>query len=314
MASVRQKLTRDWIQYLKNNQIAELQSDPKTGRINYKREPTVTDLVTYLGKDYDEDAILDAIQRVKGGDEDQDDTGGELATQGNRDPSTWFNKEMTPGQAQEPNDQIGNNPTRQPRGKKFNTDDAEDAKYSQRGVVPRNGSTDPSTWHNSEVTPGQARDQIGAEMPWRAKPKKYNNDNAQDVEVKDKSPKRLGSTPKGINGPGSNPAPTGPEDQAPKRKPRFKYRYKKGQLKEAIRDWQGDTLSEKEIQEVFKILSEPTAKEKPGNVAVPAAQNNGNTGASSDDMEEQIRKLKRVIRDTMTDQQRAALYRALTDV
>lgn len=308
MASANQKLTKDWIQYLKNNQIVELQSNPKTGRLKYKRQPTVTDLTTYLGKDYDEDAILDAIQQVKGkdaGEEDPTSPEGELTTQGNRDPSTWHQSEVTPG---EPLDGIGNNPTRQTTGKKFNTDDAEDAKYSQRGVVPRTGSRDPSTWHNSEMSPAEYQDQIGAEMPWQEKPKKYNTDNAQDAKVKDKSPRKLGSIPKGIEGTGST-VPSGPEDSTPTRKPRFKYRYKKGQLKEAIRDWQGDTLSEKEIQEIFKILVQPVSKK--GTVS---ADNAEAEAPSQEETEEQVRKLKRVIRDTMTDQQRAALYRALTDV
>ena len=309
MASVVKQLTKDWIQYLKNNQIAGMQSNPKTGRLDYKREPTVTDLVTYLSKDYDEDAILDAIQTAltqpASGEEGE---GGELATQGSRDPSTWHNSEVSPA---DPQDQIGNNPTQAPRDKKYNNDDAEDAKYSQRGVVPRNGSRDPSTWHNSEVTPN-GQDQIGAQMPWRDKPKKYSNDNAQDVEVKNKDPKQIGKAQSALSPPAKGPSPD--PKSPPSRKPRFKYRHKKGHLKEAIRDWQGEELSEKEIQQVFKILAEPETNKTKVQGTQDQVPNTVNTGVPDVNMEEQVRKLKRVIRDTMTAEQRQALYRALTDV
>ncbi len=314
MASANQKLTKGWIQYLKNNQIVGLKSNPRSGRLDYKRQPTVTDLTSYLGKDYDEDAILDAIQQVLGSNGNNDDTetaDNGLATQGSRDPSTWHQSEVTPGT---PLGAIGNNPAqKQSSRKNFNTDDAEDAKYSQRGVVPRNNSTDPSTWHNSEITPN-AQDQIGAQMPWKSKPKKYNTDNAQDAQVKDRLPKKIGTTPSGIPGPSGSDKPISPEDTPPKRKPRFKYRYKKGQLKEAIRDNQGAELSEKEVQSIFKILSTAKPAKEPTSMASTNSSNTTTTNTSQIDLEEQVRKLKRVIRDEMTDQQRSALYRALTDV
>lgn len=295
--SVNQQITKGWIQYLKNNQIAALQSNPKTGRLNYIREPTVTDLVSYLSKDFDEDEILDAVQQAKSASQSTKDNpatsiGGELATQGSRDPSTWHNSEVTPGQ---PWPELGNNPTPQlgNRTKKYNTDDAEDAKYSQRGVVPHTGKRTPSTWHNSEVTPADPYDQIGNDHTAQPKKKKYNTDDADDAEIKDKNSKSL---------------------SGPKRKPKFKYRYKPGQLKEAIRDWQGDPLSEKEIQTIFKILSQPNSKKVPStnvnNPSTPVAS----TGNAPADLEDQIRKIKAVIRDTMSDQQRKSLYRALTDV
>jgi hypothetical protein len=325
MASVRQKLTREWIQYLKNNQIAELQSNPKTGRLSYRREPTVTDLVTFLGKDFDEDEILDAIQLVKGdGTNDEEDTGGELAVQGkrdlstrgdgNRDLSTWHDKEITPIN-RAPG--ISNNPSWDSKDKRFNTDDAEDANYSQRGMRVR--STAPSTWMDKEISPmsphGQigGQDQIGHQARWQTKPKRYNTDNAQDVQVKNKDPKKL-STDQKVLPPGPRRGLPSPQGSTPKRKPRFKYRYKKGQLKEAILDWQGETLGEKEIQVIFKILADPTFKKKSKTSVDSGSETGSNTVRSEADMQDQIRKLKQLIRDTMTDKQREALYRALTDV
>lgn len=313
MASVNKQLIKGWIQYLKNNQIAGMQSNPRTGALDYKRQPTLTDLTTYLRKDYEEDEILDAVQQVLGAEQDSEQ-GGELATQGTRDPSTWHQSEVTPA---DPQDQIGHTPQQAPKKKKFNTDDAEDAKYSQRGVVPfKNGnevrpySNVPSTWHQNEITPGQEQDRIGGQdqishtQQWKARPKKFNTDNAQDADVKQRN---------GIeNDPKALPS---------KRKPRFKYRYKKGQLKEAIRDFQGKNLSEKEIQAIFKVLANKKPAAQPSNASVQnktqRVQADSNSQASYDneqDNQARVRELKRIIRDQMTDQQRAALYRALTDV
>ena len=60
------QLIKDWIQYLKNNQIAAMQSDPKTGQLKYKRPVTSDDLFKFLngiGK-FDEDQIKHAIESV----------------------------------------------------------------------------------------------------------------------------------------------------------------------------------------------------------------------------------------------------------
>ena len=57
------ELTKGWIQYLKSSQIVALQSDPKTGKLNYSRPVTTDDLTKYLqstGK-FEDDAIQKAI-------------------------------------------------------------------------------------------------------------------------------------------------------------------------------------------------------------------------------------------------------------
>ena len=68
MTEMAANLTRDWIQYLKNNQIAALQSDPKSGKLNYKKPVTTSDVVDFLqnGTDYDDEKINQAIDRVVG--------------------------------------------------------------------------------------------------------------------------------------------------------------------------------------------------------------------------------------------------------
>ena len=62
------KIIADWIQYLKNNQIVSMQSDPATGRLNYKRKVYSSDLVNFLQvkTDFDDKTINDAIDTVLG--------------------------------------------------------------------------------------------------------------------------------------------------------------------------------------------------------------------------------------------------------
>ena len=268
MATNQLSLTKGWIQFLKNNQIANSNSDPKTGRINYNRQPTVTDLLNYLGDSFDRKIVMRAIKSVLNANTEDNPEGGEIAPQDSNNTATAntpaTNQNASPAGSQ---------------GKKYNNDDAEDAKYSQRGVTPYNANNKPSTWHNSEVTPSP-QGQIGAETQWRAKPKKYNNDDADDVHDKNSQSK----------------------------------------IKEAIRDAQGSTLSERQIQDIFKILAnpEPIAKDATGGAnngqqQGQASQNNANSAAPQNSVEE-LNKIKRVIRDTMSNSQRLALYRALTDV
>jgi len=42
------ELTKKWIQYLKNNQIVELKSDPNTGKLKYRRSVTAADVKRFL--------------------------------------------------------------------------------------------------------------------------------------------------------------------------------------------------------------------------------------------------------------------------
>lgn len=59
-------LTRDWIQFLKNNQIVALNSDPNTGKLQYKKKVTRDILVDFLEAktDFAEDEINSAIESV----------------------------------------------------------------------------------------------------------------------------------------------------------------------------------------------------------------------------------------------------------
>jgi hypothetical protein len=57
------RLVKDWIQYLKNNQIADMQSDPKTGQLKYRRRPNTEDLFQFLNTNlnFGEEKIMSVI-------------------------------------------------------------------------------------------------------------------------------------------------------------------------------------------------------------------------------------------------------------
>ena len=58
-----QQLIKLWIQHLKNKQIVSQQSDPRTGKLAYKRRPTSTDLINFLTlkTEYSDEQIYNAV-------------------------------------------------------------------------------------------------------------------------------------------------------------------------------------------------------------------------------------------------------------
>lgn len=137
MATNLTGLTKDWIQYLKNNRIVSTQSDPKTGRLNYRKNPSATDLMKFLNlkTDFDESAVRQAIKTVlnskQGQGEEQPKTqelpapqqGGELST------STAQHTEISPGERQSYREPIQAPDT----PKKYSNDDAEDIAFREPG-------------------------------------------------------------------------------------------------------------------------------------------------------------------------------------
>jgi hypothetical protein len=116
------ELTRAWIQYLKNMQMVSLQSDPETGKLNYKKPVTLAVLYQFLelSTDFTKEQIAAAIQSA-------------LAKKVN--PDAGLEK---PGEKEEPTTkQIGNRPAqprlqgpaKQPPKRKFSKDGATDIPY-----------------------------------------------------------------------------------------------------------------------------------------------------------------------------------------
>lgn len=118
------QLVKDWIQYLKNNQIIRLQSD-QTGKLSYKRNPTTSDLLTFLDihTDIDQSTIKKAIQTALS----QRKSSKNL-------PSTWLQNEIRPDPEEPKNgpdarSRTNSRPPESPPSKKYSNDDAEDVEF-----------------------------------------------------------------------------------------------------------------------------------------------------------------------------------------
>jgi len=234
-------LTREWIQFLKNNQIVGMQSDPKSGKLNYKRKPNVQELIRFLDikTDFDEEDVRAAVKTV-------------LKSKGGSDQ--------------------------------------EDPK-ALPGPGPGN---DVSTWSHSETTPADAPDNAHREpLDSPAKAKKYSNDDAEDIDYRDPE-----------QSPGEPPALTH------KRKPRFKYRAGQDpeRLSEDFYDRQGVELEENDVKQIFRILLSP--KPQAAEPAEPEPTDDEKTAKK----QEETRKIKRIIRDSMNAGQRKALWRLLDEM
>jgi len=230
MAIDVKRLTRDWIQYLKNNQIVGMQSDPETGKLNYKRKVTTDDVAKFLEvkTDFDNQAITNAIHMV-------------LAK-----------KAM--GAAPK---KINNNPS------------------------PPAPGTNLSTWHHTEVKPGERQPQ-------------------QPQQAVDIGPTRLSHDKDSISDIDYKEVP----DDDPKKKPRFKRRTN---VNEAFVDDEGYTLSEEEIGEIFNILATGQKSSEPPATNEPARQPDNERKIKD------LNRLKNLIRDRMGNAERKALWRALKD-
>lgn len=64
MAVTKDQLIKQWIQYLKSNQIVELQPDP-AGKLIYRKNPTEEDLFQFLQKTFSDDEIKRAFVNAK---------------------------------------------------------------------------------------------------------------------------------------------------------------------------------------------------------------------------------------------------------
>ena len=163
--------------------------------------------------------------------------------------------------------------------------------------------TDVSTWMHHGMRPGDPKNRLQGEPSEQPKQVggtpnnklNYDPNSVSDIDYRDvpkKDPEAL-------------PAPS------EKRKPRFKLRTKG--INEDFEENQGYTLDENDVEQVFNILAGGEADTAPaadtqGGRAAPEA------GEANQPDPEALNKIKRTIRDTMTDSQRKALWRALNEV
>lgn len=178
---------------------------------------------------------------------------------------------------------------------------------------PKQPGTDLSTWMYYGMRPGEhPTKRVGADdiedapqLTGKETNKlRYDPDSISDIDYRDippEEPKRLG-------------APQKPEE--PKRKPHFRLR----KVKEDIEDNPGDELGEQDVEMIFNMLASGAAsKADSEKKAASAAKTKKDKAAevSPEELqakkEDDMRKMKRLIRDVMTDSQRKSLWRMLKD-
>jgi hypothetical protein len=285
-----QDLTRGWIRYVKNMGIVKSASDPNTGRLTYLRQPNVQDLRTYLKNtgDFNDEAVRNAIVQV-------------LSKKSGATPGEKDNTSAEP-------------------------DDQRAVPNGQKALPGKQPGDNVSTWHHTEVTPGQKQEPSSDVAQTRqSQPKKsrFNTDDAEDVEVKSprQPPPRLqgnGNAPR-LNGPAQPEEPP----QQPQRKPRFKYRNK---IREALYDDDGAEVSEEDVEAIFKLLlsqqvgGSPAKQNEPeqnNQAQSPEGQTQGKQTSVGQNPEERkkfiITKLHQIIENDMIPSQRKALWRALNE-
>ena len=242
MVTNTKELTKEWIAFLKNNQIVAQKSDPKTGKLSYKKNPTVADLERFLNlkTDFDEQVIGTAIRYS---------LDNRPANKAGSSPVT-----STPEPA---------SPEAPKAGGLSQTPDAI-RKREQRAAAKQSSQAGTSAF-------GQMVNQLSG------------TDDEPEDEKKPKLHTKL-KTP-------------GTATQ----KPRVSYRG----LKEDISDIASEELDEPTVEQIFNSLAFHAPDEEPdepdSSTPDPAVQ------------QEEIKKIKRVIRDTMSDAQKKSLWRELTD-
>jgi hypothetical protein len=276
-------LTRNWIQYLKNNQIAALQSDPKSGKINYKRKVTASDVVDFLqnGTDYDDKAINQAIDRVVGsrsGDETSNqeqpaDTN--LPSVQNQQPGNLATNEpqMRPGS---PNSQEPHKPPLAPP--------SAPSKYASTNQ----DATDVEPRYGPRPALGGGRKGLPAP--------------ATDTEEPQQPAKRTGGKVRGQ------------VSQTPNAIRKRQARANRKGLNEDFKDDPGEELSEKEVESIFRYLNKASPSDSEthskvsGNASGTAPQNQVNP---QEVRTQELEKIKTLIVRTLTPEQRKQLWDAL---
>lgn len=245
MATDTKRLTRLWIQYLKNNKIVALKSDPATGRLSYNRPVTSDDVSKFLEteSEFSEEEISNAVHMVlakntinKAGQKlpNNSKPGGDL--------STWHHYGMSPG-------------------------DRPEAEQDPKEIG-----------HTQAAEP---------ESPQKARVK-YDPDSVSDIDYREKD-----------------------DDETPRR-PR---------LNEEITDNTGYELGEDDVEQIFGMLASGKGKEKQQSASRVSTGSKSATPKGTEpelspeqelaEKQEKVRKIKRLIREVMTEAQRSALWRLL---
>lgn len=305
------QLTRSWIQYLKSLKIVDLNSDDN-GKLTYRRPVTVDDVAEFLDvkTEYSLEEIKNAVAIVlakKGIGNQKQKLNQPGPKEPGRDLSTWMYHGMRPGE----------HPT-----KRMGTDTAPETPLL-KGKEP---GRDLSTWMHYGMRPGEhPTKRMGSDVEdtpkLTGKPNNrigYDPNSISDIDYKEIPAQR--------RDPRQLPAPKDKEN--PEYKPRFRLR----KVKEDITDNPGAELDENDVELIFKILTGGGT----GQAAADAVNSRRNSASGQSAMStgskqskkepeqsspeelqvkknEDMIKLKKLIRDVMTDSQRKSFWRLLKD-
>jgi len=243
-------LVAQWIQFLKNNQIA-VSSKTVPGKLDYKKPVTAQVLTKFLTakSNFSPKQINAAIQQAIGG------------------------RQANPANSKGGPEQVAHDPN-----------SVDDANY--KDVPPEQNKP-----QSGQVPATQQPAQPQAPQP-ALRGSRYNNQDAEDIPHKE-----VPRVPKAI---GSN---------EPKEKPRYKLQGKDAngkpiytRLREDFEENPGETLDEKDVENVFDILLKQQSADVPDQKA-----------AAAPDKQKDLNTLKRTIRDKMDPVQRKAFLRMLRD-
>jgi len=336
LTTTNEKITELWIQYLKDNQIVSMQSDPKTGKLNYKRSATVKDLENFLRStgEFEDEAIQNAIQSTvggKSGDEPEPGKEGEKSDAEQGKDNKFDNKEdvipateadrAPPGWMKLTNSKIKDTPkpyrivsNEQAAGwlqdgwVRFDGKGWEDLKH----FFDEKGSPKPQ-WKPGDPMPAsqggnaEKEKQGSAAFGQMANQLQKNNSEENKQEKQgagafDQMARQLQANKKKPHFK-LNPAQAG-------NKPKVSY---KG-LREAIVDKPPATIDEADVEKIFDMLAKGSAdkeQDKGQEQAQGQAQDKSKKTATRAEKEAAIRKIKAAIRYNMTPSQIKSLYTSL---
>jgi hypothetical protein len=181
----------------------------------------------------------------------------------------------------------------------------------QNNPTPKEPGRDLSTWMHNEITPG-TRQQTSTDVSTRNQPT-ASRPPKQLSAPNTVSPRKIAHDPNSVSDIEYRDVPEKPPE---KKKSRFNFR---SGVSEAIADTESPELDEDDIELIFKILLGGGEKYSPGDAAIaagtPKSKPKDKVEAPPDKEKQiaEINKIKRLIRDTMSDGQRKALWRALSD-
>lgn len=333
------ELTKEWIQYLKNNKIVKMQSDPKSGKLSYNRPVTTDDVSKFLidtGK-FDETTVNSAIQKAMAGKTTKTPTGTDMPTEPFTTPGA-----VVPGKdgkipstktqgrtSEEPSEETVINPksTPGPMPQGFTQ-----VQLNRQGLKPEIRYIHKSqlqNWVNDGWTQssGDGRVDVDAigQYGWNSRTgKEFKSQEERDKFFKDAGVEDKRATAKQPQSQGGKKpgAMSQTPDAIRKRKQRAAaaqqgksgqaaFSQMAGQLvKEDFQDQPGTAVGESDVERIFAALETPKPRRSQQSPKKPKVSPEEATKKK----QEEVNKFKRIIRDTMTEPQRKALWRELNEI